>query len=528
MSSKEQVKIQAKTPVAYEMARIVQTSIRMPERRVDQPDISEQLEGASRLGHHLGGMSVSSGAPRAVQPKPLIDAPGDRYEREADRIATEVSGGQPHDLIETDGSRESAGKDLEHEPDHSTSEGQPLPLYIRAEFERKLGVNFSKVRIHTGKGAAALSQQMQAKAFTRGRDIYFNAGFYDPARNTGKTLLAHELTHVIQQGAVSPVSGGQNNLTASLSPVGSIIQRNGLTAAEKVQIETKAREDYQAKVQEANETIRRLQDSLTRTIDPGRKLAIKAEINDKQRTIKNTLSSFEKYRAAVDLDPSAETAAAATPAAFEQSATPAATGARAPQAARAQVTLGRMADLENRTANNIPPPLGGQSAVLQNTPGISWSPAVNRAFMMGGIGQRAEFELATPLSPGIRGLFERTQGSGGRVSGAQFDAKVHQLGGKDPSMWSTERGAPAVSADEVEQLLDAGYSYYQMPQWTPPVGSKSAGTPQREAQMMIPTQRPELLSEVKEAAALRTALPSLKEAGMVSQDKRWKDFLEKG
>ncbi len=65
--------------------------------------------------------------------------------------------------------------------------------------ESRFGADFSDVRIHTGAEAAQLSRDLQAQAFTHGRDIYFGAGRYDPGTETGKRLLAHELTHTIQQ-----------------------------------------------------------------------------------------------------------------------------------------------------------------------------------------------------------------------------------------------------------------------------------------------------------------------------------------
>jgi membrane protein implicated in regulation of membrane protease activity len=68
--------------------------------------------------------------------------------------------------------------------------------------EPRFGVDFGDVRIHTDDEAAHISRQINAKAFTHGQDIYFGAGRYTPASDAGKRLLAHELTHVVQQGGV--------------------------------------------------------------------------------------------------------------------------------------------------------------------------------------------------------------------------------------------------------------------------------------------------------------------------------------
>lgn len=81
--------------------------------------------------------------------------------------------------------------------------GSPLPRSVSSEMGGKIGADFSGVRVHTGTYAKDFNQGLGARAFTVGRDIYFNSGEYNPHSNTGKTLLAHELTHTVQQGAVA-------------------------------------------------------------------------------------------------------------------------------------------------------------------------------------------------------------------------------------------------------------------------------------------------------------------------------------
>lgn len=77
--------------------------------------------------------------------------------------------------------------------------GQPLPQPARNFFEPRFNRDFGHVRIHTGAGAAEAARSLNAKAFTVGRDVVFGAGRYDPGRPEGRRLLAHELTHTIQQ-----------------------------------------------------------------------------------------------------------------------------------------------------------------------------------------------------------------------------------------------------------------------------------------------------------------------------------------
>ncbi len=70
----------------------------------------------------------------------------------------------------------------------------------RQQMESSFGTGFSAVRIHTGSTAVQMNKALGAQAFTNGNDIYFGAGKYDPTSASGKHLLAHELTHTIQQG----------------------------------------------------------------------------------------------------------------------------------------------------------------------------------------------------------------------------------------------------------------------------------------------------------------------------------------
>ncbi|NQY05592.1 MAG: DUF4157 domain-containing protein [Flavobacteriaceae bacterium] len=83
------------------------------------------------------------------------------------------------------------------------SGGSKMDPETQAEMESGFGADFSNVNIHDDSEAAQMSQDIGAKAFTHGNDIYFNNGKYDPNSKEGKHLLAHELTHTIQQGSSS-------------------------------------------------------------------------------------------------------------------------------------------------------------------------------------------------------------------------------------------------------------------------------------------------------------------------------------
>ena len=79
------------------------------------------------------------------------------------------------------------------------SPGQPLDVATRAFFEPRFGHDFSAVRIHTDAKAAESAQAVNALAYTVGQDVVFGAGQHAPEANVGRRLMAHELTHVVQQ-----------------------------------------------------------------------------------------------------------------------------------------------------------------------------------------------------------------------------------------------------------------------------------------------------------------------------------------
>lgn len=111
---------------------------------------------------------------------------GDAYEREAERIADAVMARAPA----SNGWRDATGADSDRSALRS--------------LESLFGSDFSEVRIHADSAAAGFSRQLDARAYTVGADIYFAAGQFQPHRREGQRLLAHELTHVIQQGRDGP------------------------------------------------------------------------------------------------------------------------------------------------------------------------------------------------------------------------------------------------------------------------------------------------------------------------------------
>lgn len=155
-----------------------------------------------------------------VQPKLEVSSPGDPAEREAERITEEVmSMSDPSAVdgslevrrsVSAGGSGSSDGSTISEESERRIRSvqggGKPLSEEARSFFEPRFGRDFSDVRVHTGTDADQAARSINATSFTMGSDIAFAKGNYDPDSTEGKQLLAHELTHVVQQGESKPRS----------------------------------------------------------------------------------------------------------------------------------------------------------------------------------------------------------------------------------------------------------------------------------------------------------------------------------
>ena len=98
--------------------------------------------------------------------------------------------------------------------------GAPLDTASRSYFEPRFGHDFSRVRVHTDAPAAESARAVNALAYTVGRDVVFRDGQYAPGTSAGKQLLAHELTHTIQQGVAGGLNDGPGNLNGYGDPQG--------------------------------------------------------------------------------------------------------------------------------------------------------------------------------------------------------------------------------------------------------------------------------------------------------------------
>ncbi len=189
------------------------------------------------LGNQAMQSLLSSGV---IQAKLKTGQPGDKYEQEADRVAEQVIRmpesqiaerasvpRQTQDSLvqrvcaecdeelhrqpieeeeeemlrtkEFDGQTSEVNSNVEANVNAERGGGTPLPESVRSYFEPRFAYDFSQVRIHTDAHAAESALAVNARAFTFGRNIVFGASEYSPETSRGKHLVAHELTHVVQQ-----------------------------------------------------------------------------------------------------------------------------------------------------------------------------------------------------------------------------------------------------------------------------------------------------------------------------------------
>jgi hypothetical protein len=180
------------------------------------------------LPHTIGNQTMQRVLHSAIRTKLRVSMPGDSDEQDADRVSDQVMrmpepslqracscGGtcptcrsasdENLQLKRTQAAESGAAAVPPIVHDALRSPGHPLDLSTRAFMEPRFGYDFSQVRVHSGAVAERSAQDLDAHAFTVGHDIVFGAGRLSPSTEDGRRLIAHELTHVVQQGDAAPV-----------------------------------------------------------------------------------------------------------------------------------------------------------------------------------------------------------------------------------------------------------------------------------------------------------------------------------
>jgi len=184
---------------------------------VQRQDDSESDEWESGIQRKCTDCAAEDGDDESnplIQTKLTVGQPDDLYEQEADRVAAKVvsmpepavqrsvsplSSFMRANQVQRKGGSSNASAGFEQQLKGTKGSGAALGGKVRGFMEPRFGADFSQVRVHTDSTAVQMNKEVGAQAFAHGNDLYFNAGKYSPDSTAGKELLAHELTHTIQQ-----------------------------------------------------------------------------------------------------------------------------------------------------------------------------------------------------------------------------------------------------------------------------------------------------------------------------------------
>lgn len=174
---------QPNDPYEQEADRVAAEVMRMPDRT---PVPAASVQGS--VGHDFGQIALSRQLEPIAQRKCAACKEEEKLSRKENGDAISHVGGLENKLAESQGG------------------GEPLSDNVRGFMESRFGFDFSQIRIHTDASSVGMNESINAQAFTHRNDIYFNTGKYAPETQDGKQLLAHELTHTVQQTGGNPLS----------------------------------------------------------------------------------------------------------------------------------------------------------------------------------------------------------------------------------------------------------------------------------------------------------------------------------
>ena len=190
-------------PLASQFTPLIQRKAESSEEE------DEEIVQTKPVSHSFGRVSVlpvqrqaEEEEEKVLQTKPLVERISPLIQRMVEPTEEDEEKLQTVQTKENPGQAPSVTSNLEARLNTSKGSGQPLPDETRSFMESRFGHDFSQVRVHAGGAAGQLNQELRAQAFTHGQDVYFGAGKYSPKSLEGKRLLAHELTHTVQQSSV--------------------------------------------------------------------------------------------------------------------------------------------------------------------------------------------------------------------------------------------------------------------------------------------------------------------------------------
>lgn len=193
-----------------------------------QVDPATQTFKDSNFAYDFSHISAHSRPSANIQAKHAINTSGDVNEQEADRVADQVAltessrpivSGVPPRIQRFSGNLTGQIDIAPTSVDHAlASPSRPLDPGLRQDMGRRFGYDFSHVRVHSGADAARSARDVSANAYTVGQDVVFGEGQFSPEMKEGRWLIAHELTHVVQQSGVDGIRPGQRHGKGGLAP----------------------------------------------------------------------------------------------------------------------------------------------------------------------------------------------------------------------------------------------------------------------------------------------------------------------
>jgi hypothetical protein len=232
--------IQAKLKIGEPNDKFEQEADRVAEEAMRMPDseVSGVSKSSAKIQRKCGACTSGEGlCPQCaeeerIQRKPLASTITPLIQRQSEALEFAEEEGEILPPEKVPSQSPEAHPETETQLNDIKSGGQPLPQSLRAFFEPRFGYDFSQVMVHTGAQAASLARAVNARAFTVGNDIVFGAGQYRPNTPAGHRLIAHELTHALQQGAaasrpmaLAPNRTGKQSLQAKPEAIVRILQR---------------------------------------------------------------------------------------------------------------------------------------------------------------------------------------------------------------------------------------------------------------------------------------------------------------
>lgn len=190
------------------------------------PNTEQLLQSKYALGVPRSSPSSQYEGNTRLQTKLTMGASNDPLEQEADRVADQVIAAPAHSAVSeavpsiqrfTGQSTDDAGTAPASVDRVLSDSGKPLDPAIKQDMGQRFGHDFSQVRVHTDFAAEQSAQDINARAYTVGHNIVFGAGGFAPGSHEGRKLIAHELTHVVQQTGAAGIHVGQGGEKPALS-----------------------------------------------------------------------------------------------------------------------------------------------------------------------------------------------------------------------------------------------------------------------------------------------------------------------